>query len=632
MGVIERLSERCTEAFRCGTPILCIQTDSFDIIRAIVERDEMVVRLAGSKAGLRFADRPFRDLPLEKQMMGLPANYKDQDLSDLVPPKIGGIPPYTGWTCPHILTYHVYERDLSVDGLDETGLKNYVRDYLNPLCKHHDILRSSVILLYGSALRLSPSLMNYAEFIPVELPGRDEIRRMVEEAIEESNAHLPDNESHDYLTDITAEFSGFSREEVGRTMRRILSHRGEGGQPALNDSKYVFKTIRQQKEQRILGSNILKLAYNPPRIQDNEDAFQDVGALQTLRQWVGKRRNALRKADYIRRTSGASSPKGILVCGIPGCGKSLAATAVAAAFGLPLLQMDMGSLMDKYQGESERNMRLALDLAEAMSPCVLWIDELEKGFSGASAGQSGDTSFKRMFATMLNWMQQNEKPCFLYATANDIGGLPKEFFRSGRFDALFAAFLPTCEECAEIAIASMRRAEKSADEVERLFDPECRDPQFLAGLIDRETTGAGWPRILIGADINKLINQSLILYSAENSTYPIRRSDWERYLCRAFHENSVYGDGAENTDSIAVSYIRMLKKGFTPANSDAMFTKDDYLPDGANGKFIRRLDDSALQKKWPHRYDQAVYRLLSDRIDLLAGQVEQLERSRLIGG
>ena len=152
-----------------------------------------------------------------------------------------------------------------------------------------------------------------------------------------------------------------------------------------------------------------------------------------------------------KETYGLQAPKGILLCGIPGCGKSLAAKLTAQTLDLPLLQMDMGNLMGGIQGQSEENMRKALGFAEAMAPCVLWIDELEKGFSGAkSSGNSDGGTFKRMFGTLLNWMQENMKPCFIFATANDIGGLPKELFRSGRFDELFAVYLPTAQECADI--------------------------------------------------------------------------------------------------------------------------------------------------------------------------------------
>ena len=160
------------------------------------------------------------------------------------------------------------------------------------------------------------------------------------------------------------------------------------------------------------------------------------------------------------RKNGTPPPKGVLLCGIPGCGKSEAAKFTAQILNLPLLKMDIGSLMDKYQGVSEQRMRDALKMAEAMAPCVLWIDELEKGFSGA--GSNGDSSsFKRMFGYLLGWMQDNQKPCFIFATANDIGGLPKEFFRRGRFDGLYAVSPPTAPDCVSVFKSCLERSERN---------------------------------------------------------------------------------------------------------------------------------------------------------------------------
>lgn len=628
MAVSDLINERCKEAFRAETPIIWIQTDSFEIVMDVVERDELVVRIPKPiHTGKRFEGRPYRELPEEIRRRGGPANYLDQTLDAFKPlPQKDLAIPAASWKVPHIITYHVGER-----GVEEEGLEQYVKECVDPRSPQYELFQSCAVILYGSTVRLSPALLSYTEVVPVPLPDREEIHELVKGAIERSGQRMDDNERHDYLADMSAAFSGFAGTEISRTMDRILTRDHKPGTSPLDDTRGVFETIQKQKEQRILSSEVLRLEYTPPRDKGTDEAFSEVGGLSNLKTWVWNRRNALRKADFVKRTSGAETPKGILVCGIPGCGKSLAARAVADSFGLPLLLMDMGSLMNKYQGESERNMRRAQELAEAMSPCVLWIDELEKGFSGAGSGDGDDASFKRMFATMLNWMQENKKPCFLYATANDIGGLPKEFFRSGRFDALFAAYLPTCEECAEIALAAMKNAERNAQEVKRLFGEGCEDIKFLTSLIDNEMVRESGPRLMIGADISKLVNQALILYSSKDSAYPINKDSWKRYLREAMRGESVYGDGSENVDSVAVSYIRMLKKGFLPANSKVMFQKEDYSSEGRDGHFVRRLSEEELQNRWPHPYDQAVYALLADRIDELAGDVERLERSRLIG-
>jgi SpoVK/Ycf46/Vps4 family AAA+-type ATPase len=135
--------------------------------------------------------------------------------------------------------------------------------------------------------------------------------------------------------------------------------------------------------------------------------------------------------------------------GVQGCGKSLAAKCIARLWGLPLVKLDAGRLYDKYVGESEKNLRRAIDVAESMSPVVLWIDEIEKGFSPTGGDQDGGLS-KRIFGTFLTWMQEKKKEVFVVATANDIFSLPPEFLRKGRFDEIFFVDLPDPEERATI--------------------------------------------------------------------------------------------------------------------------------------------------------------------------------------
>ena len=135
-----------------------------------------------------------------------------------------------------------------------------------------------------------------------------------------------------------------------------------------------------------------------------------------------------------------------MIVGMPGCGKSLTAKATAALFKLPLLRLDVGSLMGKYVGESEANMRRALRLAEAVSPCVLWVDELEKAFVGVGGGHAGSEVATRLFGYFLTWMQDKTAAVFVLATANDISALPAELLRKGRFDEIFYVDFPTLAE------------------------------------------------------------------------------------------------------------------------------------------------------------------------------------------
>jgi SpoVK/Ycf46/Vps4 family AAA+-type ATPase len=172
--------------------------------------------------------------------------------------------------------------------------------------------------------------------------------------------------------------------------------------------------------------------------EQNLPPLDDVAGMKALKRWL-----LLRREPFLEpAASGLPPPRGVLLLGVQGAGKSLAAKAIAASWQVPLFRMDFGALFDKYQGESERKLREALKVADAMQPCVLWMDEIEKGLAGGSG--DGDTGAgKRMLGTLLTWMQERRSSVFLVATANDIESLPPELMRKGRFDEIFFVDLPT---------------------------------------------------------------------------------------------------------------------------------------------------------------------------------------------
>jgi len=188
----------------------------------------------------------------------------------------------------------------------------------------------------------------------------------------------------------------------------------------------------------------------------------DIGGLGLLKEWLERRGGAFAAAA---RSYGLPAPKGLLIVGIPGTGKSLTAKATAGAFGLPLLRLDMGRVFGGIVGQSEANLRSVIQTAEAIAPCVLWIDEIEKGFSGSqSSGSTDGGTSSRVFGSFLSWMQEKDKPVFVVATANDVSALPPEFLRKGRFDELFFVDLPDAVERAAIWDIVIRRlGRKPAD-------------------------------------------------------------------------------------------------------------------------------------------------------------------------
>jgi SpoVK/Ycf46/Vps4 family AAA+-type ATPase len=177
--------------------------------------------------------------------------------------------------------------------------------------------------------------------------------------------------------------------------------------------------------------------------------------LDLLKEWLRKRRAALSQEA---RAFGLPAPKGVLLLGVQGTGKSLSAKAIANLWNLPMLRLDVGRIFGSLVGASEANMRAAIRTAEAVAPCILWIDELEKGFAGVQgSGVSDSGTTARVFATFLTWMQDKRAPVFVVATANDVSQLPPELLRKGRFDEVFFLDLPTFEERKEIFAVHLRK-------------------------------------------------------------------------------------------------------------------------------------------------------------------------------
>ncbi|MBO6235544.1 MAG: AAA family ATPase, partial [Schwartzia sp.] len=235
----------------------------------------------------------------------------------------------------------------------------------------------------------------------------------------------------DFLDELTMTFKGLSETEINNILALAVADDGEINH---QDLSLIF----EQKQQMIKKSGILDM------VTVNE-SIDDIGGLENLKKWLQRKAEVFKNITKAR-SFGVDVPKGVLIAGMPGCGKSLNAKAAAKLFGVPLLRMDMGRLMGKYVGESEGNMRRAIALAEASSPCVLWIDELEKAFAGIGGQGGGAEVTTRLFGNFLTWLQEKDSLAFVVATANNIADLPPELLRKGRFDEIFYVGLPNKEE------------------------------------------------------------------------------------------------------------------------------------------------------------------------------------------
>lgn len=211
---------------------------------------------------------------------------------------------------------------------------------------------------------------------------------------------------------------------------------------------FDLETILEEKKQIIRKSGILEY-------YEHREEFSDVGGMEVLKDWLVKRRHAFssRARDF-----GLPLPKGILMIGVPGTGKSLTAKAVGALWQMPLLRLDMGKIFGGLVGSSEENMRNVIKTAEAIAPGILWIDELEKGFSGSqSSGQTDGGTTSRVFGSFITWLQEKTSPVFVIATANNVQALPPELLRKGRFDEIFFCDLPDREERRQIIDIHLRK-------------------------------------------------------------------------------------------------------------------------------------------------------------------------------
>lgn len=251
--------------------------------------------------------------------------------------------------------------------------------------------------------------------------------------------------SEDVLSEIAFSFKGLNEFQI----KQILNLAYQDGGCIDSDDKQL---ILRQKEQLIKKAGLLEMIII-------DETIEDIGGLENLKEWLYRKQLIFSQLDKAVKC-GVDVPKGIMIVGMPGCGKSLAAKASAKLFDIPLVRLDVGRLMGKYIGESEENMRKALRLSEAISPCVLWIDEIEKAFSGVGGTGGGSDVTTRLFGQFLTWMQEKENTVFIVATANDISKIPPEFLRKGRFDELFYVTFPNDEERRKIIEIHLKKRNK----------------------------------------------------------------------------------------------------------------------------------------------------------------------------
>ena len=286
----------------------------------------------------------------------------------------------------------------------------------------------ATVIIVSSVLVIPKDIEKYVTILEMDYLNTDEIKSIIRGFVKDNLNQQVDEK---LIEEFALAFKGLTEFEILNLL--ALSY-ADDGDLTRKDLRLIF----DQKQQMIKKAGILEMI-------PLKETIDDIGGLENLKAWFIKKAKVYKNMNNAKKY-GVDMPKGVLIAGVPGCGKSLNAKAAANLFEVPLLRLDMGRLMGKYVGESEGNLRSAIALAEAISPCVLWIDELEKAFAGIGGSGGGAEVTTRLFGNFLTWMQEKESPTFVVATANDITKLPPELLRKGRFDEIFYVGLPNKEE------------------------------------------------------------------------------------------------------------------------------------------------------------------------------------------
>ncbi len=315
--------------------------------------------------------------------------------------------------------------------------------------KLHDALHGhrGAVVLGCTTSDLPPDLARLVTTLHLRTPDRDAYHRYVSQVLADVKKRM----------DVKVELTGADVAEMLEHLKGLPFYevRKIVTQAIVKDgrlSREDILTIVDAKKQAVARTGVLE--YIP-----TDEGSTRVAGLGRLTGWLDKRRAAFRDPEKARQ-AGLTPPRGLLLTGVQGCGKSLCARAIATNWRLPLVRLDPGSLFQKYFGESEKNLRRAINTAEAVAPVVLWIDEIEKAFGGSGGDQDGGTT-RRVFGTFLTWLQEKKESVFVLATANDISSLPPELLRKGRFDEIFFVDLPREEVRTDIFRVHLEKRNKA---------------------------------------------------------------------------------------------------------------------------------------------------------------------------
>jgi len=304
------------------------------------------------------------------------------------------------------------------------------------------------LVLTAPTIEMPPELASLVEFLDLPLPDQVRLREIIRETYTRmaGNHTLKLQLDADGVDAMAANLRGLTEEEAERAISQAVVAR-------LSLSTDCVTDVLEAKKATLKRSEMLEFV-------EANDTMSAVGGLENLKNWLAQRRSSW---DASARDFGLEPPKGVIILGVQGCGKSLCARAVAGEWKLPLVKFDTAAIYDKYIGETEKRIQKVFKVAEGLAPCVLWIDELEKVFAGSgpdSASADAGVS-SRLLASFLSWMQDRKAPVFVAATCNNVTVLPPELIRKGRFDELFFVDLPNQEERKQVFAIQLKKRKRN---------------------------------------------------------------------------------------------------------------------------------------------------------------------------
>lgn len=564
-----KIVEQIKEALLAGYPVIHIPTPNKEVINDIIFNDEesyssFVPRLyLNRNRKLQYHEMGAKVEISKDTLCGFHVITGDENILNVKTPMIfiqyidsfskkGGLDMVKSFIALYydtkeVVKYEARERSNSSGEERLLDCTNYVRQ---------NIRKSLFIIVTPTYDRLPDVIAPYTRVINMPVLSDEEIQFLIESKL--SGADIsPDKliQESELFNKLKVSFRGFSTLMIKQLMNLMIGNGCIDNQRI--DKDEVIRIINDAKKQMLSNTQGLKW--------ENTEG-SDAAGMEQAEKWL-REKAELFKDPSKARDRNLEIPKAAIITGVPGSGKSLMAKMAARIFDAPLISLDMGAIRDKYQGESEHNMMAALRMATQLSPCVLWVDEIEKSFSSADGEDSLGT---RLFGKFLTWMQEKSAACFVFATSNDVTKLPPELFRSERFDRKFFAFMPTAKECAQIFVANLSKQQadykKMRKRLPRVERNNCPELLFSEELLEHDT----WLNILKYNRADEL-NRSRLTQEIETDDDGVKSRQWQNRP-----SNKLF-TGADIATIVKEAKFRVSQKEGDLSGQSAVYHKDVFL-------------------------------------------------------